>query len=107
MISFLLVHALYLGHQIGSLLCQSMQSCVCTYVCAVCCVLCVWGGGRGGRGCFSVLLFMILSDLDGDNGYLEAKRTNREVMVEAFFSRPDSSSLYGDFSSLIHIPPAF
>lgn len=30
-----------------------------------------WGG--------SVLLFMILADLDGENGYLEPKRAHREV----------------------------
>ena len=64
--------------------------CVCMYV------LCVWEGG-----CFSVLLFLILADLDGDNGYLEAKRANREVKMEASFS------LRGDLSYLTHIPPVF
>ena len=35
------------------------------------------GVGAGGGG--SVLLFMILADLDGENGYLEPKRAHREV----------------------------
>ena len=35
----------------------------------------VWCWGLGG----SVLLFMILADLDGENGYLEPKRAHREV----------------------------
>ena len=68
------------------------------------------GRGRGER-CFRVLLLMILADLDGDNGYLEAKRANREVKVEASFSRPDSygreSGLHSDISSLTHLPPVF
>ena len=34
-----------------------------------------------------MLLLMILADLDGDNGYLEAKRANREVKLEASFTR--------------------